>query len=59
MESVKEWSGRPRNVEEDSGSLVLGVNYSNFLQLKSRLCDSAVTVLSRSVSFEVPQCRLH
>lgn len=46
MENVKEWSGRMKNVEDDSGSLILGVNYSNFLQLISTLCDSAVTMLS-------------
>lgn len=46
MENVKEWSGRMKNVEDDSGSLILGVNYSNFLQLISTLCDSAVTILS-------------
>ena len=46
MENVKEWSGRTKNVEDDSGSLILGVNYSNFLQLISTLCDSAVTMLS-------------
>lgn len=46
MENVKEWSGRMKNVEDDSGSLILGVNYSNFLQLISTLCDSTVTMLS-------------
>lgn len=46
MENVKEWSGRMKNVEEDSGSYILRVNYSNFLQLISVQCDGAVTVLS-------------
>lgn len=46
MENVKQWSGRMKNVEDDSGSFILGVNYSNFLQLISTLCDGAVTVLS-------------
>lgn len=46
MENVKEWSGRMKNVEDDSRRLILGVNYSNFLQLISTLCDSAVTMLS-------------
>lgn len=44
MENVKEWSGRMKNVEDDSGSLTLGVNYSNFLQLISTLCHYAVSV---------------
>ena len=35
-----------KNVEDDSGCLILGVNYSNFLQLISTLCDSTVTMLS-------------
>ena len=49
MENVKEWSGRRKNVEDDSGSLILGVNYSNFLQLAATLCDSAaVTILCLS-----------
>lgn len=47
MENVKEWSGRMKNVEDDSGSFILGVNYSNFPQLISMLCDC------RSVSREV------
>lgn len=46
MENVKDWSGRMKNVEDDSGCLILGVNYSNFLQLISTLCDSTVTMLS-------------
>lgn len=37
MENVKEWSGRMKNVEDDSGSLILGVNYSNFLQFVTEL----------------------
>lgn len=45
MVNVKASRGM-KNVEDDSGSLILGVNYSNFLQLISMLCDSAVTVLS-------------
>lgn len=36
-----------KNVEDDSGSLILGVNYSNFLQLVAVLCDIAVTMLSQ------------
>lgn len=46
MENVMEWSGRMKNVGNDSGSLILGVNYSNYLQLISMLCDSTVTVMS-------------
>ena len=38
-------SGRMKTVEDGSGSLILGVNYSNFLQLISMRCDSAVTAL--------------
>lgn len=48
-----------KNVEDDSGSLILGVNYSNFLQLISTLCDSAVTMLSLCELWsEAPQWRL-
>lgn len=46
MENVMEWSGRTKNVGDDSGSLILGVNYSNYLQLISMLRDSTVTVMS-------------
>jgi hypothetical protein len=35
--NVKEWSGRMTNVEDDCRSLMLGVNYSNFLQLLATL----------------------
>lgn len=59
MENVKEWSGRMKNVEDDSGSLTLGVNYSNFLQLISTLCDSTVTMLSLcELRSETPRWRL-
>lgn len=59
MENVKEWSGRMKNVEDDSGSLTLGVNYSNFLQLISTLCDSTVTMLSLcELRSEAPRRRL-
>lgn len=59
MENVKEWSGRMKNVEDDSGSLTLGVNYSNFLQLISTLCDSTVTMLSLcELRSEAPRWRL-
>lgn len=46
VENVKHQSGRMKNVEDDSENLILGVNYSNFLQLISTLCDSAVTMPS-------------
>lgn len=35
-----------KNVGDDSGSLKQGVNYSNYLQLISMLCDSTVTMPS-------------
>lgn len=41
-----------KNVDDDSGSLILGVNYSSFLQLISMLCGGAVTILSLCVSCE-------
>lgn len=40
MENIKEWENK-----DDSGSLTLSVNYSNFLQLTFTLCDSIVTLL--------------
>lgn len=46
MENMRECSGRMKNVEDDSGSLIQGVNYSNYLQLISMLCGSTVTMLS-------------
>lgn len=35
MENVRDWSKRVKNGKDESGSLIQGVNYSNYRQLIS------------------------
>lgn len=51
-------SGRMTNVEDDCRRLILGVNYSNFLQLIATLSDSVVAELSRGAEVAALSQRL-